>query len=345
MQHPTVSDEEKRDEDDRQSSTQANRTNHVYGAGLDDILEQTLKAKAEIQQQLKNVSDSMEDSAMKFDELRSEFGGVLEFNITSYLDNFSKAMSYEIRALLEHVRTLDEQKRSLLFEIEWTTSTGEKSAHRRPSLELEQTANPSSMPNSTSALPQPRNRTRWNVWRPKWLRKVKSNWNLLPSRLINPVESSKPHSREVRTTVTEVRSLLGQRRTLQFELGELLRMLAQYGPGGQFEPEWMPPTEGPLKPSFDNPSTPRAAIPTLNESLWKDMDVQWDMESWREDSEELASISEKPLTTAILMSETPEMASQAIGQSNPPPTPTPPAFHMPQLTYPRIRPEDVRKKP
>ncbi|TDL19502.1 hypothetical protein BD410DRAFT_727144, partial [Rickenella mellea] len=51
-------------------------------------------------------------------------------------------------------------------------------------------------------------------------------------------EFSKALAGEIRQLLTEVGSLHSQKRGLQFELGELQRMLAFYGPGGQFEPDW-----------------------------------------------------------------------------------------------------------
>ncbi|KAI5118913.1 hypothetical protein M0805_004689 [Coniferiporia weirii] len=60
-------------------------------------------------------------------------------------------------------------------------------------------------------------------------------------------EFSKALAGEIRTLLGEVGRLHEQKRTLQFEIGSLMHMHSQYGPGGQFEPEWRP-TMGPLAP-------------------------------------------------------------------------------------------------
>ncbi|EJD02046.1 uncharacterized protein FOMMEDRAFT_48215, partial [Fomitiporia mediterranea MF3/22] len=60
-------------------------------------------------------------------------------------------------------------------------------------------------------------------------------------------EFSKALAGEIRTLLGEVGHLHEQKRTIQFEIGSLLHMHSQYGPGGQFEPEWRP-TMGPLAP-------------------------------------------------------------------------------------------------
>lgn len=58
-----------------------------------------------------------------------------------------------------------------------------------------------------------------------------------------------------RALATEVRMLLGEvgrireeRRALQHEIGELLKIKSKYGPGGKFEPDWTPPGQPSLPP-------------------------------------------------------------------------------------------------
>ncbi|EJC97598.1 uncharacterized protein FOMMEDRAFT_98550, partial [Fomitiporia mediterranea MF3/22] len=49
---------------------------------------------------------------------------------------------------------------------------------------------------------------------------------------------SKVLAGEIRTLLGEVGHLHEQKRIIQFEIGSLLHMHSQYGPGGQFESEW-----------------------------------------------------------------------------------------------------------
>jgi hypothetical protein len=61
----------------------------------------------------------------------------------------------------------------------------------------------------------------------------------------------------------EVGKLREERRTLQHELGYLLCMKSKYGPGGEFDPDWRPPTGaggGPPGP-MDAPPPPPDAPP------------------------------------------------------------------------------------
>ncbi|OCB90400.1 hypothetical protein A7U60_g2411 [Sanghuangporus baumii] len=74
-------------------------------------------------------------------------------------------------------------------------------------------------------------------------------------------EFSKALAGEIRTLLGEVGRLHEQKRTLQFEIGTLLHWQAQYGPGGQFEPDWQlfrHPTAGPLAPQ---PPPPGGGMP------------------------------------------------------------------------------------
>ncbi|KAH8112336.1 hypothetical protein DFH11DRAFT_1728531 [Phellopilus nigrolimitatus] len=66
-------------------------------------------------------------------------------------------------------------------------------------------------------------------------------------------EFSKALAGEIRTLLGEVGRLHEQKRTLQFEIHTLMHMYSQYGPGGQFEPDWRPtmgPLAGPPMPGF-----------------------------------------------------------------------------------------------
>ncbi|KAG8904985.1 hypothetical protein FRB99_000899 [Tulasnella sp. 403] len=53
---------------------------------------------------------------------------------------------------------------------------------------------------------------------------------------------SKALSSEVRLLLKEVGKLREEKRALQHEIGCLLCMKAKYGPGGEFDPDWVPPT-------------------------------------------------------------------------------------------------------
>ncbi|TDL14474.1 hypothetical protein BD410DRAFT_778885 [Rickenella mellea] len=184
-------------------------------------------------------------------------------------------------------------------------------------------------------------------------------------------EFSRALAPEIRLHLTEVGSLHAQKRSLQLELGELLRMLTYYGPDGEFEPEWMPPTVGPLAPQRGvteekkkkrkrkmgtlvqkspsdkgaAPSSAQPPIPTPIKSGWKRVD--WGLG--------------KPRPTAA-----PEMqgtTSQATREATALQAPNEPPPNTPQHTlpesrgglfgghvinssqYPRIRPETVDQKP
>ncbi|KAF8308980.1 hypothetical protein DL93DRAFT_2063403, partial [Clavulina sp. PMI_390] len=51
-------------------------------------------------------------------------------------------------------------------------------------------------------------------------------------------EFSKALSAEVRILLKEVGKLREEKRSLQHELGSLLALKSQYGPGGEYEPSW-----------------------------------------------------------------------------------------------------------
>ncbi|KLO15565.1 hypothetical protein SCHPADRAFT_824638 [Schizopora paradoxa] len=51
-------------------------------------------------------------------------------------------------------------------------------------------------------------------------------------------EFSKALAGEIRTLLGEVGRLHEQKRSLQFEIHTLFHLHSQYGPGGQFEPDW-----------------------------------------------------------------------------------------------------------
>ncbi|KAF7319476.1 PH domain-containing protein [Mycena chlorophos] len=73
-------------------------------------------------------------------------------------------------------------------------------------------------------------------------------------------EFSKALASEVRMLLGEVGKLREERRALQHELGYLLTMKSKYGPGGEFEPDWKPPTV-PGGPPDPGPPPPPPDLP------------------------------------------------------------------------------------
>jgi len=76
-------------------------------------------------------------------------------------------------------------------------------------------------------------------------------------------ESSKALAPEVRMLLGEVGKLREERRSLQFELGYLMCMKSKYGPGGDFEPDWKPPTGGPGGPPANPPPPAHQETPKI----------------------------------------------------------------------------------
>jgi len=76
-------------------------------------------------------------------------------------------------------------------------------------------------------------------------------------------ESSKALAPEVRMLLGEVGKLREERRSLQFELGYLMCMKSKYGPGGDFEPDWKPPTGGPGGPPVNPPPPAHQETPKI----------------------------------------------------------------------------------
>ncbi|KAF7367073.1 hypothetical protein MSAN_00966700 [Mycena sanguinolenta] len=64
-------------------------------------------------------------------------------------------------------------------------------------------------------------------------------------------EFSKALATEVKVLLGEVGKLREERRDLQHELGYLLSMKSNYGPGGKFEPDWKPAPGAPGGPPLD----------------------------------------------------------------------------------------------
>ncbi|TFK75643.1 hypothetical protein BDN72DRAFT_448936 [Pluteus cervinus] len=73
-------------------------------------------------------------------------------------------------------------------------------------------------------------------------------------------EFSKALAVEVRMLLAEVGKMREERRVLQHELGELLRLRSKYGPGGEFNENWQPPAPPPAPPSEGPPEPPMPDI-------------------------------------------------------------------------------------
>ncbi|KAE9398725.1 hypothetical protein BT96DRAFT_821573, partial [Gymnopus androsaceus JB14] len=76
-------------------------------------------------------------------------------------------------------------------------------------------------------------------------------------------EFSKALASEVRILVGEVGKLREERRYLQHEIGYLLTLKSNYGPGGEFEPDWKPPPGALGGPSVPSPPPPPPEVPPV----------------------------------------------------------------------------------
>ncbi|KAJ7057021.1 hypothetical protein C8F01DRAFT_1211135 [Mycena amicta] len=69
-------------------------------------------------------------------------------------------------------------------------------------------------------------------------------------------EFSKALASEVKLLLGEVGKLREERRALHHEIGWLFTTKSKYGPGGEFEPDWKPPTDAPGAPPGPPPPPP-----------------------------------------------------------------------------------------
>ncbi|KAG8799260.1 hypothetical protein FRC17_007183 [Serendipita sp. 399] len=78
-------------------------------------------------------------------------------------------------------------------------------------------------------------------------------------------EFSKSLAEEVRLLLREVGKLREEKRNIQYEIGCMLCLKSKYGPGGEFDPEWRPPT-GPYANGPPMPEAPaEGAAPAAEE--------------------------------------------------------------------------------
>ncbi|TDL17980.1 hypothetical protein BD410DRAFT_843261 [Rickenella mellea] len=135
------------------------------------------------------------------------------------------------------------------------------------------------------------------------------------------MEFSKALAGEITTLLTGVGSLHTRKRGLQFEIGELLRMHVFYGPGGQFEPDRMPPSHGPLAhqpPPPDLCPLPPDALPPPAKPTWRSVHQ-------RQTKKKVKDQPPPPQDTLDFLGAPPQRhASWSTWQSNPDFAPTPP---------------------
>ncbi|TDL20618.1 hypothetical protein BD410DRAFT_790578 [Rickenella mellea] len=74
-------------------------------------------------------------------------------------------------------------------------------------------------------------------------------------------------SGEIRTLLVEVGSLHEKKRSMQFELGELIKMRSRYGLAGDFDPDWAPLPFG--MSSLDPPPPPLEVPPSPPKPAWR----------------------------------------------------------------------------
>ncbi|KAF8916666.1 hypothetical protein CPB85DRAFT_268353 [Mucidula mucida] len=74
-------------------------------------------------------------------------------------------------------------------------------------------------------------------------------------------EFSRALATEVRILLGEVGKLREEKRGLQHEIGFLLCTRSKYGPGGEFDADWKPPSQGPLGPQQPPPPPPAPELP------------------------------------------------------------------------------------
>ncbi|KAF9507041.1 hypothetical protein BS47DRAFT_1374002 [Hydnum rufescens UP504] len=89
---------------------------------LETVIEELRKQNADLIEQLRLLSDSLRtDCARQHTETLEAVNATanerIPFNVKSYLDDFSKALSAEVRMLLKEVGKLREEKRTLQFEL------------------------------------------------------------------------------------------------------------------------------------------------------------------------------------------------------------------------------------
>jgi len=80
-------------------------------------------------------------------------------------------------------------------------------------------------------------------------------YNGAPPKYLN--DFSKALAGEVRILLAEVGKLRDERRQLQFEIAELMAVKSKHGAGGEYSPNWTPPTQEPPAPP------PAATTPPL----------------------------------------------------------------------------------
>ncbi|KAF8336974.1 uncharacterized protein EI90DRAFT_2910894, partial [Cantharellus anzutake] len=88
----------------------------------ESVIDLLQRQKAELQELLRDMSDSWRtESARQHQEtlgaVRATANEQVPFNVQGYLDDFSKALSAEVRMLLKEVGKLREEKRALQHEL------------------------------------------------------------------------------------------------------------------------------------------------------------------------------------------------------------------------------------
>ncbi|EJF61726.1 hypothetical protein DICSQDRAFT_169744 [Dichomitus squalens LYAD-421 SS1] len=86
-------------------------------------------------------------------------------------------------------------------------------------------------------------------------------------------EFSRSLATEVRMLLSEVGKLREDKRNLEYQIGELLKFKAKYGPGGEFDPSWKPamvcvPTDAAPQPE-PAPPEPEPEVPQQAPSAWR----------------------------------------------------------------------------
>ncbi|KAH7337672.1 hypothetical protein B0J17DRAFT_573525 [Rhizoctonia solani] len=151
---------------------------------------------------------------------------------------------------------------------------------------------------------------------------------------------SKALSEEVRMLLKEVGKLREEKRALQHEIGCLLTLKSKYGPGGEFEPDWVPPggaaycpTECPTVPvAGPEPVSVVEEEPAPKPSAWRNVRTRKKSQRDRERDDPLpaptAVYPTGPLSSAEYVRPPPTAASWQSwrGNATQVPSPSPPAF-------------------
>lgn len=138
-------------------------------------------------------------------------------------------------------------------------------------------------------------------------------------------EFSKALASEVRILLGEVGKLREERRGLQHEIGFLLTTKSKYGPGGEFDADWAPPSAAPPPPPPPPEPMPPPEVPPARPG-WRTVNVRPSKKKKRDSGPPPAAPPPGPDPRA-------QVRSWAQWQPEPHLVPTPPSIE-PQLLVP-----------